>query len=142
MIKHIGLIVLFASVWTVSQVIPQADGSWFFAAQSFWSILLIFGFTMIGRSRVIDWLCILEYAHIINHFIACFAYLTGLVDILSIYPIILVAINVIELVLLDLGAPWNGILKRLQSLWRVLGRGRSLDYRSVQNHFGSGAKNS
>jgi hypothetical protein len=139
--KHIGLIVLFVAAGLGSQIMPQADGSWFFAAQSFWSILLIFGFTAIGRSRVIDWLCILEYAHIINHFIACFAYLTGLLDILAIYPIILVAINVIELMLLDLGAPWNGILKRLQSLWRVRGSWRSLDYRSVQNHFRIGAKN-
>ena len=138
--RHLWLTVLFVSAWAVSQVIPQAEGTWFYAVQSLWSLGLIFAFSMIDRSRVVSWLCILEYLHIINHFMACFAYLTDLDGYLSVYPIILVAINVIEFTLLDLGAPWNGILKRFFLLGRSFSNRSSASHRDLQDPIHIGAK--
>ena len=142
MIRYFSILGLFISAYVLSQLAPQAEGSWFYAMQGFWSVGLIMAILSIDQSRLALNICLLEYLHIINHLIGCFGYLIGLESVYVAYPLILVTINIIEGLILAFGAPWNGLFSRFFLLGRTGGTGSSRHFRSMQDSFRIGAKKS
>ena len=141
MTRYFSILGLFVAVYVASQLVPQADGSWFYAVQGLWSLGLIVAILSFSQSTLAVRICGLEYLHIINHLIGCFGYLIGLESIYLVYPLILVTINIIEGLILAFGAPWNGILSRLFLLGGSSNSRGTARYRSIQNPFHAGAKN-
>jgi len=132
------VVTLWLSVYFVSGFAPQVDGTWFYAVQGLWSVGLILAIPYADNSKLSYNICLLEYLHIVNHFVGCFGYMMGISGVYSVYPVILISINAAEGFMLLHGAPWNGIFNRFFALWRVVGGWFSACYRALQNPIGKG----
>ena len=119
--KYRGIIFAWLAVLIISGFIKEAGGWQFFAGNSLWSLLLIFVILEIDRGKLALSICSIECAAILVNLLACHGYLSYTNSIYTHYAVIIDAINLFEGILLLLGAFGNGIINRVQSLWRSVG---------------------
>jgi len=120
------------AVYFSSQFLPQADGTWFYAIQGCWSSFVFLSVLEIQRSRLTFTIAGIEYCAVLLNLLACFGYLTSIDFYYRNYPAILTALNVTELIVLIIGAPWHGILTRFQSLRSLTDNRAASEHRASQ----------
>lgn len=110
--RYAWIVLIWLIVYALSVLTKTSypDNELFYAVNSTWSLLLIWAFFMVERSKLTFSLAFMEMAAILLHIAGCLAMMFDYQIIYKNYNSMLVFINIVEVILITRKAPWSGIL--------------------------------
>lgn len=114
--KYLAVLAICIGVFFVSQLVPQADKTWFYVIQSMWAFFILTAVLAIERSKLTLSIAFIELLAIFLNLLGCIGYITAFDYFYLRYSFILNSLNIIEAMILLAGVPLHGVFNRFSEL--------------------------